>query len=240
MSKANKIDNKLNSSDVIDPKVFLEDAAKVMRCFEKCLKLNDKHRVLWIEYGNFTYNLHSFCSRALKQANENMSMECLEYVEEMKDECLLLTHNAFTTLIRLCNSVKKRGNSNQESDDEEEEQDEKWLYYYMLGKISEKKREPPEKYLNLYLESAKFLYDSSATYPIRINHSNPTKLAIEALEVFYRITASIIKYIEQNKNVKKCEAKVLTKVLKELAGSPFAFNRAKIKSKCIIFYLFFL
>uniref|UniRef100_A0A336LS40 CSON002665 protein n=1 Tax=Culicoides sonorensis TaxID=179676 RepID=A0A336LS40_CULSO len=237
LSKSNKIENKLNSSESLNPKDFLEDAAKVMRCYEQCLRLNDKHRVVWIEFGNFTYNLHSYCSRLLKLRSDSLSSDELEYVEKKKKECLELTQNAFSNLIRLCNAVEsKKTSENQdgsEDDDEEEGQDEKWLYYYMLGKISEKRKESPEKYLEHYLASAKYLYESSATYPIRINHSNPTNLAIEALEVFYRITASIIKYLEGHENIKRSEVKIFNRVLKEVANSPFAFNRAKIRTPAI-------
>jgi hypothetical protein len=38
--------------------------------------------------------------------------------------------------------------SNDNSDDEN--QDEKWLFYYMLGKISEKRKEIPENWLDMY------------------------------------------------------------------------------------------
>lgn len=237
LSKSNKIENKLNSSDPMNPKDFLEEAAKVMRCYEQCLRLNDKHRVVWIEFGNFTYNLHSYCSRLLKLRTDTLTPEITEFVEKKKKECLELTHNAFSNLIRLCKAVETKRDVGEtvggSDEDEEEGQDEKWLYYYMLGKISEKRKESAEKYLDYYLASARFLYESSATYPIRINHSNPTNLAIEALEVFYRITASIIKFLERNKEIKKSEAKIFHRVLKEVANSPFAFNRAKIRTTAI-------
>lgn len=205
------------------------------------MRLNDKHRVVWIEFGNFTYNLHSYCSRLLKLRSDTLTPEITEFVERKKKECLELTHNAFTNLIRLCKAVESKQRDvgtgadvgESESDDEEEGQDEKWLYYYMLGKISEKRKESPEKYLDYYLASARYLYENSATYPIRINHSNPTNLAIEALEVFYRITASIIKFLERKKEIKKSEAKIFHRVLKEVANSPFAFNRAKIRAPAI-------
>lgn len=199
-----------------------------MRCYEQCLKLNDKNRVLWIEYGNFTYNMHSFCSRCLKQGNENLSIEYFEFIEKKKEECINIAHNAFTTLTKLAESVCKRQNLHE--DDEDEGQDEMWLYYYMLGKISEKKREDPKRYLDFYMSSAKFLYESGATYPLKISHSYPTTLSIEALEIFYRINAAIVKYLEQHPNVDKNTTKLFSRVLKELVNSPFAINRAKIKS----------
>lgn len=216
-----------------------------MRCYEQCLKLNDKNRVLWIEYGNFTYNLHSFCSRCLKQNNLSFSIDYFEFLEDKKDKCIDIAHNAFTTLVKLAEERKQVSSSREggagengdgyeggESGEEEDHgQDEMWLYAYMLGKISEKKREEPHLYLNHYSNSSKFLYESGATYPLKINHGNPSTLSIEALEVFYRINAAIIKYLEQHPKVERATFKTFNNMLKHLAESPFAFNRAKIKSK---------
>lgn len=107
-------------------------------------------------------------------------------------------------------------------------EDEKWLYHYMLGKIAEKRKDQPMVYLAHYLKAAKCLYECNATYPIKVNHSNPSQLSIEALELFYRANAAIIKYTEKHSSIGKHEAGLFKKILKELAVSPFAVNRAKI------------
>ena len=118
--------------------------------------------------------------------------------------------------------------ANSKPDGDDDSHDEQWFYHFMLGKIAEKKKDPPNVYLDHYLKSAKFLYENNATYPIKINHSNPSNLAVEALEVYYRITAAIIKYLENHSKVSKQTGKLFNRVLKELSSSPFAFNRAKI------------
>lgn len=64
-------------------------------------------------------------------------------------------------------------------------------------------------------------------------YSNPSNLSIEALEVYYRITSSIVKYLEQHSVVKKAIGKLFLRVLKEVGSSPFALNQAKIDSKFI-------
>lgn len=48
------------------------------------------------------------------------------------------------------------------------------------------------------------------------------------MEVYYRITSAIIKYLENHSKVNKQTGKLFNRVLKELATSPFAFNRAKV------------
>lgn len=118
------------------------------------------------------------------------------------------------------------GDKSKKSDD-----DEKWLYHYMLGKVSEKRKESPNTYIEHYLKSAQYLYEHNATYPFKISFNNPQNLSLEALEIFYRITAAIIKYIEQHSVVTKGVGRYFIKVLKQQAKSPFAMSQAKINGK---------
>lgn len=37
------------------------------RCYKHSLKLSPENTTLLIEYGTFSYSIHSFCSRLLKQ-----------------------------------------------------------------------------------------------------------------------------------------------------------------------------
>lgn len=37
------------------------------RCYKHSLKISPENTTLLIEYGTFTYSIHSFCSRLLKQ-----------------------------------------------------------------------------------------------------------------------------------------------------------------------------
>ncbi|XP_068158246.1 calcineurin-binding protein cabin-1-like [Drosophila tropicalis] len=111
--------------------------------------------------------------------------------------------------------------------------EERWLCQYMLGKIAEKQCQPPDVFLNYYLSASNFLYDSNATYPIKINHNNPTTLSVEALELFYRTNASILKYLEKCSYITRPIGDLFKHVLKKLSSSPFAFNKAKIVDTCI-------
>lgn len=143
-------------------------------------------------------------------------------MEKKKDECLMAANNSFNTVEEFVHRTDA---------DDDQDHDEKWLYHYMLGKIAEKRKDLPSVFLDHYKKSAKCLYENNASYPFRINHSNPPNLSIEALEVYYRITSSIVKYLEQNSVVKKAVGKLFLKVLKEVGNSPFALNQAKIDSK---------
>lgn len=93
------------------------------------------------------------------------------------------------------------------------EPDERWLQYYILGKIAEKKKKEPAEYLQYYLtvrvcefylvlyylfafQAITLLDENNAQYPDKINYNNPQHLSVEALELHYRINASILKYLE--------------------------------------------
>lgn len=225
LCKQSKLEMRLNSYNSIDVKNYLELADQAIICFNQCLKLKKTSTIL-TEFGSFTYHLHSFCSRNLKQASETLSMENFAALEERKEKFLSLSYKCFTEVSQPTFDV----NTNKNPEDEENH-DEKWYYSFMLGKIAEKRKEVPSMYLNHYLKSAKYLYEDNATYPIKINHNNPTHLAIESLEVFYRTTACIMKHIEQHGKINKPTAKLFVRVLKELASSPFAYNRAKINGR---------
>jgi calcineurin-binding protein cabin-1 len=206
-------------------KHVLDESDQVFRCFEQCLLLNPNHTLLRIEFGSFAYIVNSFCSRNLKLASDTLSMEMFELVEKKKDKCFEIAHQCFSA------AIKAPASNADDEDSDEETQDERWLFYYMLGKISEKRKEAPEIWLEVYCKSAKTLYESNATYPIKINHSSPSNLSIEALEIYYRISSGIIKYLEQHATVTKKLLKYFNKVLKELSTSPFAINRAKVNGE---------
>lgn len=140
-------------------------------------------------------------------------------MEEKKDQCLKIASDCFTTVEQ--STIRPNGG-------DPDSHDEKWLYHYMLGKISEKRKEQPEMFINHYIKAAQCLYENNASYPFRICHSNPQNLSIEALEVYYRITSSIIKYIEQHSTITRPIGKYFIKILKDVGGSPFAMNQAKI------------
>lgn len=227
LCKQSKLEKRLNAFETVDIKNFLEQADQAINCFKQCLALK-KTSTIVTEFASFTYHLHSFCSRTLKQASENMSMENFAAIEERKDTFIDISLKCFTDVSQAITDTMHELNLSKNQEDSDDSHDEKWLCYFMLGKISEKKKEQPINYLNHYLKSAKYLYEDNATYPIKINHNNPTHLSIESLEVFYRITVCIMKYLEQHNKINKPTAKLFLNVLKELSTSPFAYNRAKI------------
>ncbi|XP_055382064.1 calcineurin-binding protein cabin-1-like [Condylostylus longicornis] len=231
LSKQSRLDTKLNSCTAVDFKECLDDADSTKRCFEQCISINKTNTLLWIEYGQFAYTVHSFCSRLLKHCM-TLSMEQFSFIESVKENYLQTAQTCFITADK---TIKEKKDPDVDEDDEETH-DEKWLHHFMLGKIAEKRKEHPKIYLDHYLMAANLLHENNATYPIKINHNNPSTLSIEALEVFYRTSSSIIKYLEQNKEVRRDIGKLFQQVLKELAGSPFAYNQAKINDSSINAY----
>ncbi|XP_037928084.1 calcineurin-binding protein cabin-1-like [Teleopsis dalmanni] len=222
LSKASKIETKLNGLAKIDLSILLNECEETIRCFERCITLNRNQTLLWIEYGSFTYTLYSFCARYLKQSSENLSMEEFSSIEERKEKMLEIAYNCFS----LANTLQNNADENIDTHDE------KWLCQYMLGKVAEKRKEAPKVFLNYYLTAANHLYENKATYPIKLNHSNPSTLSVEALELYYRTNSAIIKYLEHEKEISREIGRLFTTVLDNLANSPFAFNKAKIDGSC--------
>lgn len=223
LSKAHLMGTKLNTCTTISTNEWIQQSEEVLRCFEQCLNIDEQQHVLWIEYGNYAYALHSYCSRCLKQSGDSLAMEKFSCLQEKKGQCLKITQDCFITI----DNMKPASTD----DDSENTDDEKWLYHYMLGKVSEKRKEAPNLIIEHYLKSAQYLYDNNATYPFKISSVNPQNLALEALEIFYRITATIIKYLEQHSVVTQGVGKLFIKILKEQAKSPFALSQAKINGK---------
>lgn len=196
---------------------YLDKANSAQRCFKRALELDPANAMLWIEYGTFVYSVHSFCSRLLKQASESLSMEDFEELEQRKEDMLNTAQASFIA-------------ANREASDfyaEDKAHDEKWLHFYMLGKISEKRGNAPREYLNYYIKASKYLQESNATYPSKINYNSPQNLSIEALEIHYRIHASILKYIvlHENKEIFMSDGKAFMDCLKECVDGPFSNKR---------------
>ncbi|XP_075169816.1 calcineurin-binding protein cabin-1-like [Haematobia irritans] len=221
LSKASQIETKLNGLDQLSMDLLWIDCDQVLRCFERCTALNKFQTLLWIEYGSFCYTIHSHFSRCMKYCTKT-DFETMPDVDKRKDNLLNIAQNCFSFTSSLQNS------SLAVMEDCNDTNDEKWLCQYMLGKIAEKRKQEPKLYLTHYLSAANYLYESSASYPIKINHNNPTPLSVEALEVFYRINAAIIKYITREGSISRSNGDLFNKILKNLTNSPFAFNKAKI------------
>lgn len=217
LARASVLETKLNSCETFKSEMeYLNRAAAVERCFKKALEIDSSHSMLWIEYGEFVYGVHSFCSRMLKQASESLSMENFETLEKRKNDMLDTAHKCFI-------AAHEEWKIEFESDDKSL-QDERWLHYYMLGKIAEKKSEAPIVYLEHYLKAGKYLSENNATYPSKINYNNPQNLSVEALEIHYRIHASILKYIEQheNKAIMASVGKSFKDCLNQCISGPFS------------------
>lgn len=234
LSKASKIETKLNGLDPINMDTLWEEYEEVLRCFECCININRFQALLWIEHGSFSYTIHSCFSRYLKSNKDKLSAENMAVINERKEKTLSIAYNCFKLANSLQNApspttaIAANGANTEDNNDDDDGNDEKWLCQYMLGKISEKRKEEPKVYLNHYLMAANYLYESSATYPIKINHNNPTTLSVEALEVFYRINAAMIKYLQNEKDITRATGDLFRKILKNLSNSPFAYNKAKI------------
>ncbi|MGH0166224.1 UNVERIFIED_CONTAM: hypothetical protein FKN15_050566 [Acipenser sinensis] len=110
-----------------------------------------------------------------------------------------------------------------EGDGDEEE----WLIHYMLGKIAEKRKQPPKDYLLHYKQAAHYLHEEAARYPRKIHYHNPPGLAMEALELHFRLSASILKLLEAGEGEQAQDREMMFNILKEAAEGAFARGEEK-------------
>lgn len=210
LGMASQLEQKLNHCESFrSESEFMDKARSAQICFKQSLQLSDGHAMLWIEYGNFVYMAHSFCSRLLKGDTDLFSMEKFEALESQKEAMLDAAEECFTAA-----SVAWHVDN---------EHDERWLHHYMLGKIAEKRKSEPGIYLEHYNKAGKLLFENKATYPLKINYTNPQHLSMEALEVHYRIHASILKYLElhEDKPISRSIGRLFQKYLRDSNNSLF-------------------
>ncbi|XP_029179074.1 calcineurin-binding protein cabin-1-like [Nylanderia fulva] len=223
MATGSIIENWLNSYRPIGKDKFLNKAKMAQSSYQHAIELAPGHSVIWTEYGNFVYIVHSFCSRLLKQETDTLSMERFEILETRKEEMLEIADQCFESANRICQAIEEPSIQH----------DERWLYKYMLGKVAEKKNLDPPTFLEHYAKASELLYENNAQYPRRISHKSPQNLSIEALEVHYRIHASILKYLEQHegKPLKKSLGQLFNWHLKNCSEGPFMKYQSKLNEK---------
>ncbi|XP_017876030.1 calcineurin-binding protein cabin-1-like [Ceratina calcarata] len=210
----------LNKYKPVNEDKLLAKAKLTQSSYQHAVELDSCNHVIWTEYGAFAYIVHSFCSRLLKQETDTLSMERFEVLETRKEEMLELASQCFQSCARLFI-------------DGPTPHDERWLYQYMLGKVAEKKNQDPPIYLEHYAKASELLYHNNAQYPRRISHKSPQQLSVEALEVHYRIHASILKYLEQHegKPLKKSLGQVFQFHLEQCAKGPLVKFMSKMNEK---------
>uniref|UniRef100_A0A8C2JXM7 Calcineurin-binding protein cabin-1 n=1 Tax=Cyprinus carpio TaxID=7962 RepID=A0A8C2JXM7_CYPCA len=211
LARASRIQDKLNSNELRSDGPIWKNSQAVLTCFKRALEIDSSNLSLWIEYGNMSYALHSFASRQLKQWKHELPPDLIKQVLLFRRDSMLETASQCFQSASRCGG------------DEEE-----WLIHYMLGKIAEKCKLPPKDYLHLYKKSAHYLHEEAARYPRKIHYHNPPDLAMEALELFFRLSATILKLLE---NEEDDEYELFFNMLAEAAVGPFARGEEKTAPK---------
>ncbi|XP_074525679.1 calcineurin-binding protein cabin-1 isoform X2 [Halichoeres trimaculatus] len=209
LARASRIQEKLNSNELKSDVPIWKHSQAVLNCFKRALEIDSSNLSLWIEYGTISYALHSFASRQLKQWRNELPPEVVKQMVERRDSMLETAFQCF------------QGASRCECDSDEEE----WLIHYMLGKIAEKRKQPPTEYLQLYKKAAHYLHEEAARYPRKIHYHNPPDLAMEALELHFRLGATILKLLESDKP--DLDHDLVFGLLVEAATGPFARGEEK-------------
>ncbi|XP_013404378.1 calcineurin-binding protein cabin-1 [Lingula anatina] len=212
LARMSRLEQKLNSCELKNEGPIHKHAISALRCFKRSCELDDSNAKLWVEYGSLAYQLHSHASRQLKQHPIHpLNDEALQIAQSSKIEMLRIAQDCYTNASKC------------EAEDSEEEL---WLHHYMLGKVAEKMRKPPKDYLDHYKQAAIFLHEDKARYPKKINYIvSPPHLAVEALEVFYRIHSSMLKFLEREAS--EVDYSLFSQYITEAKESPFAKAQEK-------------
>uniref|UniRef100_A0A3B4ETS7 Calcineurin-binding protein cabin-1 n=1 Tax=Pundamilia nyererei TaxID=303518 RepID=A0A3B4ETS7_9CICH len=195
LARASRIQDKLNSNELKSDVPIWKHSQAVLNCFKRALEIDSSNLSLWIEYGTMSYALHSFASRQLKQWRSELPPEVVKQMEERRDSMLETAFQCF------------QGASRCEGDSDEEE----WLIHYMLGKIAEKRRQPPAGYLQLY-KKVKWFGDKKLDQ--WFSHF-----------LHFRLSATILKLLEADEP--DLEHELLFNLLVEAATGPFARGEEK-------------
>ncbi|XP_029475097.1 calcineurin-binding protein cabin-1 isoform X2 [Rhinatrema bivittatum] len=209
LARASRIQDKLNSNELKSDGLIWKHSTPVLSCFKRALEIGRSNLPLWIEYGTMSYALHSFASRQLKQWKMELPAEVVQQMEERRDSMLETAKQCFSAASRC------------EGDGDEEE----WLIHYMLGKIAEKQKQAPALYLQHYSQAGYYLHQEAARYPKKIHYHNPPELAMEALEVYFRLHASILKLV--GKMDSSMDAELLFTFMKDASEGSFAMGKEK-------------
>ncbi|XP_072181988.1 uncharacterized protein [Diadema setosum] len=216
LARVGRLDLKLNNStDSKTEGAILKPGAQALRCFKRALELEPTNFSLWIEYGSGAYILHSHASRQIKQREQlGISADDAVALGDKQKEMLAVAEQCFQQAL-VC----------------EGEGDEEWLVHYMLGKVAEK-RSLLEESLKHYLQASHHLHENEARYPKKIPYHNPPDLSLEALEMYFRIHAAVLKLIqcsELGSRVKGHSYTSLEGMIREAAQLPFV--RAEEKKR---------
>ncbi|KAL3843014.1 hypothetical protein ACJMK2_020975 [Sinanodonta woodiana] len=215
LARMSQLEQKLSSIDLrMDVPIYKKSIA-ALRCFKRAVEVDATNRKLWIEYGSLAYQLHAHSSRQLRWEKWfPVGDELHQIAQDSRQEMLQISYNCY----------------NKASEGEADGTEEKWLTNYMRGKCLEKMRKPPKEYLYYFVKAAKYIHEENAFYPKRITFAYTTpKLAVEALEMYYRLHVAILKYILKSSDTQ--DYPLYWKYVEEAANSPFARGMEKRHEK---------
>ncbi|XP_063400740.1 calcineurin-binding protein cabin-1-like [Mytilus trossulus] len=209
LARMSQLEQKLNSTELkMDFPVHKKSIA-ALRCFRRALQIDESNGKLWMEYGSLAYQLHSHSSRQLTwKFTFPLSAEMEQIATNSRQEMLRTSYNCYRKAIEC-------------------ENEEEWLQHYMIGKCLEKMKKSPGDFLKHYEQATECLYEENAPYPKKIAYAYSTPhLAVEALEMFYRLHSSILKLI-LDKHQPDMDYQLFERFINKAASSPFASAKQK-------------
>ncbi|CAF1362617.1 unnamed protein product [Rotaria sp. Silwood1] len=196
------------TADDFDPRIF--NVHMSASCFfRQAVSVDSNNHTLWMEYAEITYILQSYCSKYKDKATD--------YVPDR------------SFLLNICKEAYEKANICTDNDENKED----WTYLYMMAKIEEKlHRNKLFSPLKKYAAALDLLHEHKAVYPRKLGHhtatssSKGTLLGCHAVEMFYRIHASTLKYLnrhsKESSDLTMDKLNELYEFLTEMQNKPFA------------------
>ncbi|WAR03684.1 CABIN-like protein [Mya arenaria] len=184
LARMSQLEAKLSSAELkMDTPIYKKSVA-ALRCFKRATEIDSTNSKLWIEYGTLAYQLHSHASRQIRWKKWfAMDDEFVSIATESKREMLVTATECFRAAGESVAGEREGG-------------EDEWLHNYMQGKCGEKARRHLREYIHLYFKAMQCLHEENAKYPRKIMFSYTTPhLAVEALEIYYRIHVAILKLL---------------------------------------------
>ena len=196
-------DNNICEIELDTIKKILAESPEILKCFRRSIEMKPKSVTIRIEGANFAYAMLSFCTRQLSDENVgDLTMDMFSTVEKLKATFMDFAWEQYHAALEMTAAKENApeavvdDNADEEEDEGEDnsiESDERWLMYLMKGKILEKQKKAPLEYLDMYMSAVDSLKEQGASLPKKVSFNAPQDLALELLEVYYRIHASVLK-----------------------------------------------
>ncbi|XP_037071149.1 calcineurin-binding protein cabin-1-like [Pollicipes pollicipes] len=188
LARASQVERELNLCEEprADTARLWQRVEAAVRCYQRALHIDPQLHKLWLEFGTFSYMLSSHANRLLRQdSSSDLDLATFSLLESAAERLSGQARLCFTEAETIAVADAAQG----------EACDDRWLHHYMLGKMAGRDGQPVDRVLAHYQKAHELLQQTGVVCPRKINYQDPPYLVLEALEVYYRVHATVLKHL---------------------------------------------